>query len=424
MTTTANLRNERRTKSTRSFTKYLAAIAGTVALAAAGLAFVAPSASADTAPACPTNTAETTPAGFVETTWARVGNDCVATIVTTTSPTKTPAASTYTCPEGFKPAKAHGSIPWTEETTTYPGPLSCVQDPAPVPTNTWKCDTGFVPDGTWTLGQTTYPGDDTCVKTVDKWKFEEATLESHRAKVSEKHSGSWVCRAGWGVPYRDADKMMCKATDGSEVEREDPIKGEQVCAVPTALPQNGVEVACDIECKPAYKDPIENLQFTYICPVDFTSLADPVTETSDCTKVDTNTQTATCPVAGDVLTGGVCVTPIAPDVPESNPPAVAVTTPPAPTVVSAAEAAVPAVVPEPATVPEAEVPAAAVEAATVPEAEPVAIPEAATVPQAVPAGGGSSTNENGPNTSLLLLVFAATAICLGASARLLATRTR
>lgn len=116
-------------------------------------------------------------------------------------------------------------------------------------------------------------------------------------------------------------------------------------------------------------------------------------------------------------TDGACaVTPP----PVTPPPA----TPEPPAVVSAAEAVVPAAEPLPATVPEAEVPAIVPEAATVPEAEPVAAPEAATVPQAVPAGGGSSSNENGPTPALLLLVFAATAVCLGASARLLATRTR
>lgn len=51
------------------------------------------------------------------------------------------------------------------------------------------------------------------------------------------------------------------------------------------------------------------------------------------------------------------------------------------------------------------------------------LPTAAKVPSAVNAGGGSS-GDNDPNTGLLILAMAATGVCLIATGRLLATRSR
>ena len=78
---------------------------------------------------------------------------------------------------------------------------------------------------------------------------------------------------------------------------------------------------------------------------------------------------------------------------------------------------------EAATVPEEPIVVAAPESATVPEAEPVSVPQAATVPTAVPAGDGSS-DRSGPNSGLLILALVATGVCFLATGRLLATRNR
>jgi len=158
-------------------------------------------------------------------------------------------------------------------------------------------------------------------------------------------------------------------------------------------------------------------------------------------------QPATCPVPGDVLTDGTCVTPpgggggggggtttttttttvdycpniaVGPDGKEwagyDCPIAVAAVeavTPEAPVVIAA---------PEPATIPTKK-------PAKVHVAQPanvdagVATVPTATIPSAVNAGGGSSGN-HGPNTGLLLLALTATGVCLIATGRLLATRSR
>ncbi len=70
-------------------------------------------------------------------------------------------------------------------------------------------------------------------------------------------------------------------------------------------------------------------------------------------------------------------------------------------------------VPKPAKVP-AKAPAKATTAA----------PQAATVPAAVPAGGGSSSNENAPNAWLLWAALAAALVSVGATTRLVITRSR
>ncbi len=91
-------------------------------------------------------------------------------------------------------------------------------------------------------------------------------------------------------------------------------------------------------------------------------------------------------------------------------------------VVSAAEAPVVIAAPKPATIPTKK-------PAKVHVAQPanvdagVATVPTATIPSAVNAGGGSS-GDHGPNAGLLLLALTATGVCLIATGRLLATRSR
>ena len=246
----------------------------------------------------------------------------------------------------------------------------------------------------------------------------------------------------------------------------------------------GVEPTPEYGCPEGYEeirnkclaeaDPIEVT--TYVCPEGFSSSDDPITSETLCTRESTIEETATCPVAGDVLTNlgdeevanWQCVTPAAPVTPVSTGGAAVFTasatasgsqdiclvdgvttvaiaydvtgTGSGPTTgdaeysanvatVDAVNAAIAAQTPAGATLgacgaPVTEVPVVVnpVAPATVPTAEPVAVavPAAATVPTAVAAGGGSQA----PTTPIWALALAIAGVlgAVGAGGRLVTTR--
>jgi hypothetical protein len=457
MTTTKSAHTARWTKGT--FSTYAAAMAGTVALVAACMTLGAPAASADTAPTCPAPTT----VGNVTTTWDLVGDFCVSTITTTASPTAAAADATYTCPAGCVPDK------WSPPSTgVYPGDNTCVQFPAPVPTDQWACPAGFTAVG-WTSPSTTRPPNHSCVtyKTVDVVDTQPATVTSY-ACGSNKTIGSdigldpavcwsgltvttsrgrgrrpacsrtngWSCPAGWTGPNHDHE---CTQVTGTMqvIDHRTDADASKVCAVP-----DSVGPACvnpPPTCTPTRTNPVKADH--YFCARGFTPTGE-VAADATCTKVDEGTsQPATCSVLGDVLTDGQCVTPVVPVVPVV--PATVVPGGPTPTIdycpdldgvqwegydcavpaapVTAVEAAT-VVIPEAGTVPE-ETPVVAPQPGTVPEKAPATVPQAATVPTAVNAGGGSSS-DGAPSLWLVALALLASATCLGATVRLASGRTR
>lgn len=456
MTRKERANTARESTRTTSPWRFLVAAVGALALAAAFLTFGASSASADTAPTCPA----TTTVDNVTTTWALVGNDCVATITTTANPTAVDADATYTCPTGYVPDG------WSPPSTgTYPGNGKCVQSPAPEWTDQWTCPAGFTPDG-WVSPSTSRPPNHSCVsyKTVDKIITQDATVTgwtcgsnktigseigldpnvcyewTHRHNehgswqatgVSPQPTG-WSCPDGWSGPNRD---HQCTTVDGTEQvvdQRRDPVNNPQ-CLVPADddATLNHTHPRCDI----GRANPIRTDHF--FCPSDFTPTGE-VAEETTCEMVETGTsQLATCPVAGDVLTNGQCVTPVT--VARGGPTPVIDYCPnlegvqwegyDCATGIAPVSAVAPAevVAPQAGTVSPAEtvaVPKPAKVPAKAPAKATTAAPQAATVPAAVPAGGGSSSNENAPNAWLLWAALAAALVSVGATTRLVITRSR
>lgn len=397
----------------------MVALASSITLALAGLVGLglAPAASADTAPACPADTATVT--------WVLEGNLCVAT-------EHTPAVvdtivTQWYCPAGYAPK--NGS--WSQGTTTKPPANSCVKSGEEVQ---WFCENGYAPNG-WTAGTTTRPtGDKQCQKTVQEHVYADPTGSrtscnpaSHDGKTYvpgdasadkpdttkcyyySNYDNKWkttnnasvvvtpTCAAGYSPVTQGPNAGKCESNDRQSVLKYDTAKSRTVCLTLGAQATGDVDVACT--CPDFTEDPVSTTTTTWMCPKGYSSTSEVITQRTDCTRPGVD-ETATCPVAGDVLTDGTCVTPIVP-VPGPGPAPAAVDFCPnldgfqwenydcntpqavAAEVVTPVEPAVVAPV-EPAVV-------AAPEAATVaePEAATVAAPAAATVPAVIPAGDGS-----------------------------------
>ena len=406
--------------------------------------------------------------GNVTTTWSLSGDLCVSTITTTTSPTADAADATYTCPTGFVPDG------WTPPSTgVYPGDSTCVQSPAPVPTDQWTCPAGYTPLG-WTSPSATKPPEHSCVtyKTVDivvsqdaivtsyscgsnktigseigldpavcyQWTHRDNQQGSWQATGVQPQASGWSCPAGWTGPNRD---HKCTQVTGTEqvVDHRTNADKSQVCAVP-----DSVGPACvnpPPTCTPARTNPVKADH--YFCAAGYAPTGE-VAATATCTKVEEGTsQNATCPVAGDVLTNGSCVTPLVPAAPvavvpggpaptidycpnldgvqwegyDCAVPAAPVTAVEAATVAAPVAEPVPVVAPEPATVPEETETVTAPQPATTP-AEPVTT----TVPTAVQAGGGSTADDGTvPAWAFLLVALGALGLA-GATTRLLKAPVR
>ena len=349
-----------------------------------GLGLAAP-ASADTAPACPADT--------IDTTWELVGNVCVGT-TTETAPSE--AAEIYSCPEGYEAG----------------------------------------PD---------FPAADSCLKYETITVSEDRPIDTYTCPGMKKV----YAEAGSTLPAEPEDFVVpesgCYEQVGADKEWEKT--GTQPRPVYGDCAEGWTAVRDQCERSEQVVESTEDPEMTtgYTCPEGFSSADDPITEQTLCTRVTITEQTATCPVAGDVLTNlgdeeaanWQCVTPATPAAPVSSGGSAVFTasatasgsqdiclvdgvttvaisydetgTGSGPTTgdaeylanvatVAAVNAAITAQTPEGATLgacgaPITEVPVVVnpVAPATVPAAEPeaVAVPAAATVPTAVAAGGGS-----------------------------------
>ena len=358
-----------------------------------GLGLAAP-ASADTAPACPADT--------TDTTWELVGNVCVGT-TTETAPSEE-ASNTWVCPEGY----SSDTEPVTSESVCSMK-VDKVQD--------YKCPSGYS------------TSDNPVTKDSDCTKVDE--------RDSYRNDGKYKCPSGYSTTDDPITRdSVCTKVDHKASEKD----GKSYC--PDAMQtrdrdhdDDGDRRGCTV-----YADPINVV--TYACPEGFSSEDDPITSETTCMRETIAEETATCPVAGDVLTNlgdeeaanWQCVTPATPAAAGGaavftasatasgsqdiclvdGVTTVAISydetgTGSGPTTgdaeylanvatVAAVNAAITAQTPEGATLgacgaPITEVPVVVnpVAPATVPAAEPeaVAVPAAATVPTAVAAGGGS-----------------------------------
>jgi hypothetical protein len=346
-------------------------------------------------------------------TWVLEGTVCVGTESTPSIEDET----FYKCPSGF----ASTDDPITSSTI-------CKKPVAPV--QKWKCHDGY------STTDNPVTQNSVCTKTAaptSEWKWvcasgPQQSGDSEGVESQTCRNGSWTLVKVYSCPneYTTSD---------------DPVKADSVCTKTKPAEKDGAAscpavvsgthftpppvVTCPDEETPSVID-----DTTYMCPEGFSSDDDPINVDTTCTRPLEETA-ATCP-PGDTLTPGLCVTPIVPAVVPGGPTPVIDFCPNLEGVqwenydcntpqVSAAEAVVPVAAPAAATVPEEPVVVAAPEEATVPAA--VAVPQKATVPAAVPAGDGSS-DKSGPNTGLLLLALVATGVCLFATGRLVATRSR
>jgi hypothetical protein len=385
-----------------------------------GLGLAAP-ASADTAPACPADT--------IDTTWELVGNVCVGT-TTETAPSEE-ASNTWVCPEGY----SSDTEPVTSESVCSMK-VDKVQD--------YKCPSGY------STSDNPVTKDSDCTK-----------------EVTEETDATWTCPDGYELIAEKGKKPKCKTEERGEkikwtdatptceagwtlnddmctrpgLDHKSSVKdGKSYCPDSMQTRDKDHDDDGDGRGCTVYADPINVV--TYACPEGFSSEDDPITSETTCMRETIAEETATCPVAGDVLTNlgdeeaanWQCVTPATPAAAGGaavftasatasgsqdiclvdGVTTVAISydetgTGSGPTTgdaeylanvatVAAVNAAITAQTPEGATLgacgaPITEVPVVVnpVAPATVPAAEPeaVAVPAAATVPTAVAAGGGS-----------------------------------